>query len=143
MLHTFWGVVQWLSTAMQMGEHGMSRVDGVEATVQLQPEPARRRRCERALTGAALSMLALLAACSAPSNRPDFGAADSSLQVHAVTPLEEMIALVDRGDFAAAERAIDAAISSEIGAPHEALRFERERMRRIAMDFGLTRDDAI
>ncbi|MCX7555894.1 transglutaminase domain-containing protein [Xanthomonadaceae bacterium JHOS43] len=54
-----------------------------------------------------------------------------------------MIALVDRGDFAAAERAIDAAISSEIGAPHEALRFERERMRRIAMDFGLTRDDAI
>lgn len=57
---------------------------------------------------------------------------------------DKVIQLVDAGDFAAAERAIDKALhSSTLSAEQSrAYLFERERMRRILLDFSLTPSDA-
>jgi transglutaminase-like putative cysteine protease len=52
--------------------------------------------------------------------------------------------LVDEGRFADAHAAIDRALSANRGGPGreaDALRFERERMRRILLDFTLTADE--
>jgi transglutaminase-like putative cysteine protease len=66
----------------------------------------------------------------------------------AATPprrLDEVRALVDAGHFAQAEAAIAAALSqaADAGPDAVALRDERERMRRILLDFGLDREQAI
>ena len=59
--------------------------------------------------------------------------------------LDEVRALVDAGRFAQAEAAIAEAMSAaaDSGAEAVALRDERERMRRILLDFGLDREQAI
>ena len=59
--------------------------------------------------------------------------------------LSEIIQQVDAGEFAAAQAAIDSALADPGIAPEEKQRiaFERERMRRIRLDFSLSRDDAI
>ena len=48
---------------------------------------------------------------------------------------------MDRGDFCVAEAAIAAALADPtlVDEPRQALAFERERMRRIGLDFGLDR----
>ncbi|WP_425501670.1 transglutaminase-like domain-containing protein [Pseudoxanthomonas koreensis] len=59
--------------------------------------------------------------------------------------LEATVAAVDRGDFRAAEATIATALSQPAlpAAQREALLFERERMRRIRLDFTLDRDAAL
>jgi len=56
----------------------------------------------------------------------------------------EVVALVDVGRFADAEARIGARLAAPSVAPDEraALEFERERMRRMRLDFSLTADDA-
>lgn len=87
---------------------------------------------------------ALTTACSA---RPEFSAdAPAHADASSASPLQQIIALVDQGDFAGAESAIDTALRDAAKlspSSREALAFERERMRRIRMDFGLTREDAL
>jgi transglutaminase-like putative cysteine protease len=75
-------------------------------------------------------------------------AAAIGANVQAGTPasaVETTIAAVDRGDFRAAEAAIGAALSQPdlADAQREALLFERERMRRIRLDFTLDRAAAL
>jgi hypothetical protein len=78
----------------------------------------------------ALAMAGALAAAAPPPRR-----------------LDEVRALVDAGRFAQAEAAIaevlSAAGAAESDAEAVALRDERERMRRILLDFGLDREQAI
>nr|WP_052634044.1 transglutaminase-like domain-containing protein [Pseudoxanthomonas suwonensis] len=59
--------------------------------------------------------------------------------------LETTVAAVDRGDFLGAEAAIEAALSQPglAAAQRQALLFERERMRRIRLDFTLDRAAAL
>ncbi|GFE82120.1 cysteine protease [Steroidobacter agaridevorans] len=61
-----------------------------------------------------------------------------------VAPSSDVIRLVDAGNFAAAEKSIDHALRSPSLAPEErrSYEFERERMRRILLDFSLTPGDA-
>lgn len=61
------------------------------------------------------------------------------------TVLEDVAMLADQGRFLQADAAIDAALA-DAALPQDVranLAFERERMRRIRMDFSLTRSDAI
>ncbi|HVJ61265.1 MAG TPA: transglutaminase domain-containing protein [Tahibacter sp.] len=55
----------------------------------------------------------------------------------------DIVALVDAGDFARAEREIAAQLANTATKPdaHRAAQFERERMRRIRLDFTLSRAD--
>ena len=56
--------------------------------------------------------------------------------------LDETIALVDAGHFAAAESRIASTLQKDLTSPdREALEFERERMRRIRLDFTLDLND--
>jgi len=55
--------------------------------------------------------------------------------------LTQVRKLVDGGQFAAAETQIAQALAQSPLAAREALAFERERMRRIRLDFSLTADD--
>lgn len=89
-----------------------------------QPILPRRRRLWRALPAVALA-LAVAVAHSA-----DHGGV-----------LQNTIATVDRGDFSGAEAAIAAALADPALAADQrrALEFERERMRRIRLDFSLDR----
>ncbi|MBO9716575.1 MAG: transglutaminase domain-containing protein [Pseudoxanthomonas sp.] len=66
-------------------------------------------------------------------------------QASAPVPLEQVIAAVDRGDFRGAQASIDAALArADLGAEQrQALAFERERMRRIRLDFTLDRNAAL
>lgn len=75
-------------------------------------------------------LLAVVLATAAP--RP--ASADE-----AATPPAEVVALVDAGRFHDAEARIAAALARPglVDDEREALRFERERMRRILLDFGL------
>src|SRR5688572_3628591 len=59
--------------------------------------------------------------------------------------LDGIVRQVDAGEFAAAQAAIDSALADPGLAADEKRRiaFERERMRRIRLDFSLSRDDAI
>ncbi len=59
--------------------------------------------------------------------------------------LSQVIADVDAGRFAQAERRIAAALAASPGqsGTHDALRFERERMRRMRLDFPLDRAQAL
>jgi transglutaminase-like putative cysteine protease len=61
-----------------------------------------------------------------------------------VAPSSEVVRLVDAGDFAAAKKSIVSALrSSSLSAEQRsAYEFERERMRRILLDFSLTASDA-
>ena len=59
--------------------------------------------------------------------------------------LDGIVRQVDAGEFAAAQAAIDSALADPALAAEEKRRiaFEHERMRRIRLDFSLSRDDAI
>ncbi|MCL7715501.1 transglutaminase-like domain-containing protein [Stenotrophomonas mori] len=59
--------------------------------------------------------------------------------------LPEVTARVDRGDFAGAQAQIDAALQQPAltEAQREGYRFQRERMRRMRMDFALDREQAM
>jgi transglutaminase-like putative cysteine protease len=61
----------------------------------------------------------------------------------ASAPLQAIIARIDAGQFKAASAAIEQALARpEVStAQREALAFQHERMRRIALDFTLTRDE--
>lgn len=65
--------------------------------------------------------------------------------VQAGDGVDEVIARVDRGDFAGAQAQIDAALQRPALQPAqaEAYRFQRERMRRIRLDFSLDREQAM
>lgn len=74
----------------------------------------------------------------------------ASTHAPAVAPvagsLQQIVTLIDQGRFAEADRAIGSALQDEATVSQQArdaLAFERERMRRIRMDFSLTREDAI
>ena len=60
-------------------------------------------------------------------------------------PLAQVAARVDRGDFAAAQAQIDAALRQQDlpAAQREDWLFQRERMRRIRLDFSLDREQAM
>ncbi len=59
------------------------------------------------------------------------------------TPLDTVVAYIDRGEFAEAERAIAATLASDAPAAiREDWAFQRERMRRIRLDFSLDADAA-
>lgn len=78
----------------------------------------------------------IVIACPA-SARADNKAASSS-------NVSSIVRLVDKGDFAAAQTSIDKALRSTSLSPEQrsAYEFERERMRRILLDFSLTSGDA-
>lgn len=61
-----------------------------------------------------------------------------------VAPSSTVVRLVDTGNFAAAEKSIESALrsSSLSAAERQSYEFERERMRRILLDFSLTRSEA-
>ena len=63
---------------------------------------------------------------------------------HSSAPLSAIVQLVDTGAFSDAERAIADALRSSALSPEQrqAYEFERERMRRILLDFSLTAADA-
>src|SRR5688572_24872363 len=86
---------------------------------------------KRAWPGRFLAALALSAAGAVAAS----GAAGS---------LPGIVRLVDAGRFAAAEAAIASSLADPALSPEERRRiaFERERMRRIRLDFSLTRDQA-
>lgn len=89
--------------------------------------PARATASARLRAAALVAGLTLAAGASAPL-------------AGAQTPLAEVVALADTGRFRDAEAAIDAALAREDVLPAHTLRdlaFERERMRRIRMDFTL------
>jgi transglutaminase-like putative cysteine protease len=62
----------------------------------------------------------------------------------ASSAMRDVVQLVDAGDFAAAQRAIDSALHSATLSVEQrrAYEFERERMRRILLDFSLTPNEA-
>jgi len=90
------------------------------------------QRRNQALRFVALGMLAIgLVAPVAASNPLQRAPADAAVTVDTV------IADVDAGRFAEASSKIERALVGQITAPeHEALEFERERMRRILLDFS-------
>ena len=92
-----------------------------------QPIPPRRR------LWAVLPVVALMI--------PALVAAEVRLDGHVAAP-PETIAAVDRGDFRGAEASIAAALADPAltDAGRQALEFERERMRRIRLDFSLDRE---
>jgi len=83
--------------------------------------------------------LAASASAAAAATEP----AQQALPASEQQLLAEVIALVDRGSFSAANRAIDAALGdpASSAARRDALAFQRERMRRIRLDFPLTSAD--
>lgn len=92
---------------------------------------------------AALCVLLALPACSPRPAASD--AATGATAEDGAATLVEVVAQVEAGGFAQAEADIEAALA-DAALPQElrgALEFERERMRRIRLDFGLTRADAI
>lgn len=84
--------------------------------------------------------LLLLGGCAVPP-----ASAPSVAPAQTVDPLADVVSMVDAGRFADAEAAIAAALEAPLVTPdqRESMQFERERMRRIRIDFGLTRDAAM
>ncbi len=74
-----------------------------------------------------------------------FALAIAGAQAQAPVTVEQVVAAVDRGDFRGAETAIDVARArADLPADQrQALAFERERMRRIRLDFTLDRAAAL
>ena len=108
------------------------------ALIEASPLHVPRRRRGRAVLFAGATCLAFASLAAVPVSRlaPASTSAGTSTDVQAVT------LLVDAGRFAEAGQAIDAAlarpgIDTDAAA---ALRFQRERMRRILLDFTLTAD---
>ncbi len=131
---------------------GSGRVDGVNTAWRHRPNPVRNgmrrtlRRGAAPMLAVALAAGLLVTGCHDRPALPADADADAPAILPVALPLHEIVALVDQGRFADAGRAIDIALYDEAGVPEptrDALAFERERMRRIRMDFGLTRDDAI
>jgi hypothetical protein len=84
-------------------------------------------------------LLALAATAAMGQHAPPPAAAASTAT--APTELDSIIARIDAGDFRQATTAIDQALARpDVSAPtRQALAFQRERMRRILLDFTLTR----
>ncbi len=108
------------------------------------------RRRQRALVLGACATL-MLAACSSVPDARDLASTKHSTDMSdipsrsAAEQLSTIATLADQGLFSQADSMIDAALE-DAAVPHELrarLAFERERMRRIRMDFSLTRADAI
>ena len=125
----------------QVGMHG------VDAGFQDNFE-GRRRRSRRGFALASLLCTAVaLWGCGVRPDAPPVGMtpATSGSGVDASGTRQEIGDLVDQGDFARAGELIEAALVD--AALPQGLRadleFERERMRRIRMDFGLSRADAL
>src|SRR5690554_4517689 len=89
------------------------------------------RRAAPAIAGAALAVIVAMSLAASAGALPDVGA-----RLAAPAPI---VALVDAGDFAGAEAAVAAALddASLDMDQRNALEFQRERMRRILMDFSL------
>src|SRR5579885_3278868 len=69
------------------------------------------------------------------------GFGSASAQVVAPQPLVGVIRMIDAGQFKAADTAIDSALSqTNDPAEKTALQFQRERMRRILLDFDQSAD---
>lgn len=87
------------------------------------------------------TVLALAAVMMCPGAAHSAGEPASTRNVH---PVRAVVQLVDNGAFATAEQAIaDALRSSSLASEQKgAYEFERERMRRILLDFSLTEADA-
>src|SRR5688572_22389616 len=68
----------------------------------------------------------------------------TDVAITATSPLTDVTARIDAGDFNGAQSRIDAALAStDLDARTRAdLEFQRERMRRIRLDFTLTQDQA-
>lgn len=106
--------------------------------LNLQPRLLRKRRAgvRRRETGYLFSLLAMaLIGC------PSLGSADTPTVPET---LVQVITSVDAGRFKAAESQIGQALARPNLAPEDrsALEFQRERMRRILLDFSLTEADA-
>ncbi|MCW4456020.1 transglutaminase domain-containing protein [Flavobacterium sp. MXW15] len=71
--------------------------------------------------------------------------ASGALCAASPTPLQDIVARVDRGDFAGAQARIEQALRQPALGDDERRQyeFERERMRRIRLDFGLDREQAM
>jgi transglutaminase-like putative cysteine protease len=84
-------------------------------------------------------MCAAVLLAALPVAKPIFAAA-----AHPASALEEVIALIDAGDFRSAEAVIARPLAGtpRTGEDQRAFEFERERMRRIALDFPLSEDEA-
>lgn len=97
-----------------------------EASIR-QASPPRRRSSHAASLTACLLLAGVIAS---PANGS--------------TPVGAIVQLVDAGAFSDAERAIDDALRSSSLSPEQrqAYEFERERMRRILLDFSLTAAEA-
>jgi transglutaminase-like putative cysteine protease len=98
---------------------GLPLLPASTASGRRSPRPAWRRRC--AATALALALIALPAAAGGPA------------------AVEQVIADIDGGRFAAANARIDALLQQAATAPdlRRDLEFQRERMRRIRLDFPL------
>jgi len=105
----------------------------VEHRRRQRPAPQAARRSHRGL--APLGAAALLLAMTISS---------AGARVPAPAPAE-LVATVDRGDFRGAEARIAAALADPAlpAAQREALEYQRERMRRIRLDFTLDRAAAL
>lgn len=100
--------------------------------------PSRGRASARLATGL---LWALATTWATAQGLPATAASASTATASA--PLHAIIARIDAGQFQAATAAIEQALARPdvSTAQREALAFQRERMRRIALDFTLTRDE--
>jgi hypothetical protein len=88
--------------------------------------------------GAPILLLALAGgglAASADSTAADAGEVATGADVSTSPMVQAVIVRIDAGDFAGAESAIAAALPAATPADALALQFQRERMRRIRLDF--------
>src|SRR5688572_10599022 len=94
--------------------------------------------CKREAIIPRAGLAALLASVLAIGCAPNARAADQP------APSSDVVRLVDAGNFAGAEKSIDQALRTSSLSPDErrSYEFERERMRRILLDFSLTPSDA-
>lgn len=104
-------------------------------TVRL-PLPCKREASIPRTGFAALAVSVIVTACPIGA-RADTSIAPSS-------DVASIILRIDQGDFAGAQKAIDSSLRSTALSPEQrrAYEFERERMRRILLDFSLTPSDA-
>ncbi len=106
--------------------------------------PAARWRASGLALGLAFALPALPLAWAAPTGAPATFAATAGAAQSADPGLAAIVALVDQGRFAQAETRIAAALAEHGIEPARAnaIAFERERMRRIRLDFSLDRAQA-
>ena len=95
-----------------------------------------RKRRVRAATPLAIVLLAGGVAAMPPGGAGQaIDAVAAGAEVSEAQVVADVVARIDRGDFAGAGAAIDAALPAATPLDRRALEFQRERMRRIALDF--------